>query len=78
MRMLVSLALTFAAAPALAVPPAQQAGEAQQPAAKPVKEKKICKTVGEEEIGSRFGKERVCKTAAEWDKIDKQSRKHQH
>lgn len=45
--------------------------QAQQPAAKPVKEKKICKTLGEEEIGSRFGKDRVCKTAAEWDKLEK-------
>ena len=78
MRKLVFLLFTFAAVPALAASPAQQAAPAQQQAAKPVKEKKICKTIGEAEIGSRFGNERVCKTAAEWEKLDKQSRKHQH
>ena len=29
-------------------------------------EKKICKDIGHDEIGSRLGKSRVCKTAQEW------------
>lgn len=77
MRKSVFLAVTLAVLPAIAAAQSQQPAPAQQPGAKPVKEKKICKTLGEEEIGSRFGKERVCKTAAEWDKLDKQSPKHQ-
>lgn len=36
-------------------------------------EKRICKSVGEDLIGSRLGKSRVCKTAAQWDReLEKQ------
>jgi hypothetical protein len=49
--------LMIAAVPALATPAASP----------PVKEKLVCKTVGE--TGSRLGGKRECKTKAEWDRI---------
>lgn len=75
------LAFALSAVPALAIaetPMSQshsQHTQHQQAPAKPAKEKKICKMTGEQEIGSRFGAERVCKTAAEWNKLEQQQNK---
>ena len=57
------LALVFAA-PALAVGQAQPAQKAQAIEEAPA-DRKICKKV--EELGSRLGTKKVCKTAKQWE-----------
>ncbi|WP_343528687.1 hypothetical protein [Sphingomonas sp.] len=48
-------------------------GQQAEPAAPPVKEKKICRV--EEKTGSRLGAKRICRTQAEWDAIAADARK---
>lgn len=52
----------------LAAVPAPAAAQDAAPTAAPKGDRKICKRVGEAIIGSRFGKAKVCKTAAQWEK----------
>jgi hypothetical protein len=45
---------------------------ATAPAARPVKDKKVCKA--EEETGSRLGRKTICRTQAEWDELSYRQR----
>lgn len=56
------------AAPASATDPAAQAAAAKQKAAN----RKICRT--SVVTGSRLQSERICRTAAEWDALEKETR----
>lgn len=64
------VALTAVGSVAAAEPTPTAPNHQSQVGAKPAKEKKICKMIGEQEIGSRFGSDKVCKTAAEWKKLE--------
>ena len=56
-------ALIIPAAAAAQAPAPQPAA----PAAKPAKDKRVCKAT--EETGSRLGRKTICRTQAEWDEI---------
>lgn len=67
---LVSGVMLFVAAPLIATPAFAQ--DAKPAAAKPAKERKICRS--EHEVGTRFAK-RTCMTAEQWREQDEASRR---
>lgn len=60
-RLIVTVSIALASAPAVAEAPEQKSAELNSKAA----ERVICKRI--EEIGSRLAKKRICMTAEQWE-----------